>query len=57
MVSMQVTDTRVELQKNLATWKTQIIRKIEMTHEKLLSKTFVARINLIEFQFDLFTSR
>jgi hypothetical protein len=37
---MQVTDTREQLQSNLALWKKQMLNKIERIHEQLLGKDF-----------------
>jgi len=37
---MQVTDTREQLQANLALWKKQMLNKIERIHEQLLGKDF-----------------
>jgi len=45
---MQVTDTREQLQANLALWKKQMLNKIERIHEQLLGKDFRTFIKIVE---------
>jgi len=45
---MQVTDTREQLQSNLALWKKQMLNKIERIHEQLLGKDFRTFIKIVE---------
>lgn len=40
LTSMQVTDSREQLQSNLALWKKRMLNKIERMYEKLLGKYF-----------------
>jgi hypothetical protein len=44
---MQVTDTREQLQSNLALWKKRMLNKIERIHEQLLGKQFRSFIETV----------